>query len=178
METKKIMEIWRELLIAIGENPDREGLKDTPKRIARMYGEIFRGYQEKNKPKITTFKNGVDGISYSGIVCDKGYFFSHCEHHGMPFFGEYYLGYIPDKKIIGLSKLARVVDYYSSRFQIQERLSKEILNHIDSVAKPRGAILILKEESTGVFKENTNGVKIEFLKILEGFDSQSKPRNR
>ena len=117
MNKERIQKLWKEILKVIGEDVNREGLKNTPKRIAKMYSEVFRGYDAKNKPKITTFKNGFDGIHCKGIVCEKGYFFSHCEHHGVPFFGEYYFGYIPDKKIIGLSKVARVVDFFSSKFK-------------------------------------------------------------
>ena len=189
METDKIKKIWRDLLIAIGENPDRDGLKDTPERIVKMYQEIFKGYNEENKPKIKTFKNESDDISYSGMICDKGYFFSHCEHHGAPFFGEYYFGYVPDGEIIGLSKVTRIVEFFSSKLQVQERLTTEIVNYIESVLKPKGIILILRarhlckemrgvkmnghmttEISKGVFKNNTNGIRDEFISVLNGFE--------
>lgn len=115
------------LLIAIGENPDRDGLKGTPDRIVRMWEEIFRGYDPAQKPKITTFPN-EEGIS--DLVFDTGDYYSMCEHHILPFFGKYYLAYIPNPRgrIIGISKVARVVGYCAARLQIQERLAQDIVN--------------------------------------------------
>lgn len=130
---KLIEEHWREILKLIGENPDREGLRDTPKRIAKMYNEIFRGYDESQKPKITTFTNGCDGVVCDQLISDTGAFWSHCEHHIVPFgAGRYVFGYIPHPKgkILGLSKVARVVDYFSAKLQIQERLVSEIINYL------------------------------------------------
>jgi len=183
---EEIKKAWKIILTAIGENTDREGLRETPERIARMYTEIFRGYNPDNKPKLTTFDNNSDGIYFRGMICDKGYFFSHCEHHGVPFIGEYFFAYVPDKKIIGLSKVARIVDFFSAKLQIQERLTQEILNEIASVLNPKGAILVLKarhlckdmrgvkknngfmitSESTGIFKENKDMIKEEFFNLM------------
>lgn len=116
----------------IGEDPNRPGLIGTPVRVGRMYGEIFKGYNANERPKITVFDNGSDGIVYDNMVVDTGTFYSMCEHHMMPFFGRYVFAYIPNTKgkIIGLSKIARVVDYYAARLQIQERLGSDILNEI------------------------------------------------
>jgi len=136
----------------IGENPEREGLKDTPQRMIKMWKEIFRGYDIKQKPKITTFDNGKDGIVYDNMIVDTGNFYSICEHHFMPFFGTYYFAYIPNPKgkIIGLSKVARVVDYYSARMQIQERLVLNIVNEITNALgeenPPLGIALVMKGE--------------------------------
>ncbi len=93
----------RELLEYIGENPDREGLRDTPDRMLRMFGEMFRGYDPAQKPVITTFQNGADGIVYDNMVVDNGTFYSVCEHHCRTFFGEYWFAYIPNKngRILG-----------------------------------------------------------------------------
>ena len=115
----------RELLTYIGEDPDRPGLVGTPDRILRMWREIFRGYDPAQHPKITTFDNGVDGLTYDNMVVDCGNFYSMCEHHMMPFFGKYVFAYIPNPKgkILGLSKIGRVVDYYSSALRMgQKRL--------------------------------------------------------
>lgn len=179
-----IEKCWREILREIGENEDRPGLKDTPKRIAKMYAEIFRGYDLTQKPQLTIFDNEEDGIKYNQIIVDKGKFYSQCEHHGVPFAGSYFFGYIPDKKIVGLSKIARLVDFYSAKLQVQERLGEEIINEIETVLQPKGSILILKashlcKQMRGVRKEGemvtsvVRGVftkdysaKEEFLKLI------------
>ena len=141
LEKEKVV---RNILKVIGENPDRAGLKDTPKRVVQMWQEIFRGYDPKLKPKLRTFLNGEDGLSYNQMIVDSGYFFSYCEHHMVPFFGQYYFSYIPDKKIIGLSKIARVIDYYSARLQIQERLVKDAVDELEKALKPKGIGLVIK----------------------------------
>lgn len=116
----------RTIIRAIGEDPEREGLIGTPDRIMRMWKEIFRGYDESQKPKITTFDN-EEGIS--GIVFDSGDYYSMCEHHILPFFGKYYFAYIPspEGRILGISKVARVVGYCAARLQLQERLAQDIV---------------------------------------------------
>src|SRR3990167_6735855 len=86
-----------EILKRIGDNPDREGLKDTPKRVVKMYKEVFRGYDTTQKPELQIFANNSDGINYDEIIIDTGYFFSNCEHHMCPFMGSYFFGYIPNK---------------------------------------------------------------------------------
>lgn len=128
----------RELLEYIGEDPNRTGLLGTPDRIVRMWDEIFRGYDECQKPKITTFPNGEDGLYCDEMVVDTGSFYSMCEHHAMPFFGKYWFAYIPkpNGRIIGLSKIARVVDYCAARLQIQERLVTDVVNEISEALGP------------------------------------------
>lgn len=117
-------EYIRQLIRYIGEDPDREGLVGTPDRMLRMWEEIFRGYDSSKKPKITTFDN-EDKVS--DIVFDSGGYFSMCEHHILPFFGKYYFAYIPSPtgRILGISKVARVIGYCSAKMQLQERLAKE-----------------------------------------------------
>lgn len=159
------------MLERIGENPNREGLIDTPKRVVKMWKEIFRGYDETQKPNITVFENGKDGITYDQMIVDKGYFFSHCEHHLVPFFGEYYFAYIPDKKIIGLSKVARIVDFYSAKLQIQERLVKEIVDAIQKEVEPLGIALVMKarhlcKEMRGVKKINGEMITSELRGVF------------
>lgn len=148
MNLEKIEKLWVELLKEIGEDPKREGLIDTPKRIAKMYKEIFRGYDSEQKPKLTSFDNGMDGIFYDDIIMDTGNFSSFCEHHNALFTGKYYFGYIPDRKVVGLSKIARMVDYFGARLQIQERLGRQIVEEIDKAINPKGCILILKAKHT------------------------------
>lgn len=152
--TKDIERSIVNILENIGENPEREGLKETPKRIARMFKEIFRGYDESQKPKITTFKNDGDGLNDDEIICDEGIFYSMCEHHMMPFFGNYHFAYIPHPKgkILGISKVARVVDYCSARLQIQERLASDIGKMIEDALTedckypPLGVFVMLEGE--------------------------------
>lgn len=124
--TKDIESALKTILAYIGEDPEREGLQGTPERIIRMYKEIFRGYDPKEKPKITTFSNDMHSTD---IVFDTGDYYSMCEHHMMPFFGKYYFAYIPkvDGKILGISKIASVVGYCAARLQLQERLARDIV---------------------------------------------------
>ena len=125
-DTKDIERAIKTILAYIGEDPDREGLVGTPDRIVRMYKEIFRGYDPAKKPKITTFRNDMHSTD---IVFDTGDYYSMCEHHMMPFFGKYYFAYIPkaDGRILGISKIARVVGYCASRLQLQERLARDVV---------------------------------------------------
>jgi len=125
-------DIVREIFQVIGEDSEREGLKDTPQRVVRMWKEIFRGYDKTQLPKITVFDNGSDGIIYDQMIMDTGDFYSQCEHHMVPFFGKYYFAYIPHPKgkILGLSKVARVVDYFSAKLQVQERLVQEVVEYL------------------------------------------------
>jgi len=115
------------IIRAIGEDPEREGLQKTPDRIMRMYKEIFRGYVDEKKPKITTFSNDAH---ISEMIFDSGEYYSMCEHHMLPFFGNYYFAYIPSSegRILGISKVARVVGYCAARLQLQERLARQIVD--------------------------------------------------
>lgn len=151
MDEIRIFEAITELLRGVGEDTTREGLVDTPQRIAHMFKEIFRGYDPKQLPKITIFKNGQDGILYDEMILDTGEFYSMCEHHMMPFFGKYWFAYIPNPTggIIGLSKIARVVDYFSARLQIQERLCRDIIQYIELAIgepAPLGMGLVMEGE--------------------------------
>lgn len=128
----------------VGENANREGLIKTPERVVRMWKELYRGYDIKQKPQLTVFNNGHDGVVYDEMIIDKGIFYSNCEHHMIPFFGKYYFAYIPNKKIIGLSKVAKIVDFYCAKLQIQERLVKEILDELETALQPKGIALIMK----------------------------------
>ena len=125
-------ELIKQVLYTIGETPEREGLKGTPERVVKMWSEIFRGYDEKQRPKMAIFPNGKDGIVYDQMIIDEGSFYSHCEHHMVPFFGKYYFAYIPAKDglIIGLSKVARLVGFHAAKLQIQERLVHDIVEDL------------------------------------------------
>ena len=139
----------RELLEYIGEDPDRPGLKDTPDRMIRMFGEMFRGYDPAQAPVVTTFPNGLDGIIYDDMVVDTGPFYSVCEHHCRTFFGEYWFAYLPNPKgrILGLSKIGRVVDYCAARLQVQERLD---LPGTFTTTRPSGSMYGLRGSPFGV----------------------------
>lgn len=144
-ETEKFIpiSIVTNILDAIGEDSKREGLKDTPVRVLKMWGEIFKGYDIEQKPKITIFPNNGDGIHYDQMILDSGHGFSMCEHHMMPFEFSYSFGYIPDKKVLGLSKVARIVDYYAAKLQVQERLVKEIIDELEKQLEPKAIGLVL-----------------------------------
>lgn len=135
----------RELLLAIGEDPDRDGLRDTPARVARMYAEVFSGMRQDPKAILATeFDVGHDELV---LVRDIDVW-SYCEHHLVPFFGRAHVGYLPAEggRVTGLSKIARLVDVYAKRPQVQERLTMQIANALDDVLEPRGTIVVLECE--------------------------------
>lgn len=130
----------RELLLAIGENPEREGLLDTPARVARALKENFEGlYQRPEDVLTTTFDIGHEEL----VIIRDIEVFSHCEHHLTPFHGVAHVGYIPSGKITGLSKVARLVDLYARRPQVQERLTTQIADAMVEILKPMGVIVII-----------------------------------
>jgi GTP cyclohydrolase IA len=139
LNKKKIEKIVRQLLTEIGENPNREGLIDTPRRIAEMYDELFGGYRMDSELDIS-FSEESDAIIAKDIQ-----FYSMCEHHMLPFFGKITIAYIPAGKVFGLSKLARLVEKYSRRLQIQERLTKEIANEIMKM-DVKGVLIVAEGE--------------------------------
>lgn len=134
----------RELIAAIGEDPDREGLRDTPGRVARAWGEILRGLDEDPRDYLRTqFEAGTDEL----VLVRDIVFHSVCEHHLLPFFGRAHVGYIPrGGRVTGLSKLARVVEGYARRPQVQERLTAQIADAIDEVLSPQGVIVVIEAE--------------------------------
>lgn len=137
-------ELIKQLLSLTGDNPERTGLQDTPNRVVKMMKELYRGYDESQKPKLTVFPNDDDGLKYDQMIIDTGYFYSQCEHHMVPFFGTYYFAYVPNKKILGLSKVARMVQFHAAKLQVQERLTKEIVDDIEKELEPLGIALVLK----------------------------------
>ncbi|MET8679286.1 GTP cyclohydrolase I FolE [Streptomyces sp. NPDC004647] len=144
-DEKRAENAVRELLIAVGEDPDREGLLETPARVARAYKEIFGGlWQEPQDVLTTTFDLGHDEL----VLVKDIEVYSTCEHHLVPFHGVAHVGYIPstDGKITGLSKLARLVDVYARRPQVQERLTTQIADSLMEILEPRGAIVVIECE--------------------------------
>ncbi|MEU0128275.1 MULTISPECIES: GTP cyclohydrolase I FolE [unclassified Streptomyces] len=144
-DEKRAESAVRELLIAVGEDPDREGLRETPGRVARAYKEIFAGlHQEPEDVLTTTFDLGHDEM----VLVKDIEVFSTCEHHLVPFRGVAHVGYIPatSGKITGLSKLARLVDVYARRPQVQERLTTQIAESLMAILEPRGVIVVVECE--------------------------------
>ncbi len=174
------------ILRYIGEDPEREGLVGTPDRILRMCNELFKGYKEDEKPKITTFHNDMHSTD---IVFDCGDYYSLCEHHLLPFFGRYYFAYIPKEngRILGISKIARVVNYCSARLQLQERLARQIVEMLSDALDGQvyGMAIVMKGKHlckvmrgvknngemtvahlSGIFKTNADARR-EFYKLIE-----------
>ncbi|GGU72259.1 GTP cyclohydrolase 1 [Streptomyces albospinus] len=144
-DEKRAENAVRELLIAVGEDPDREGLLETPARVARAYKELFAGLWQKPEDVLTT----TFDIGHDEMVLVKGIeVVSNCEHHLVPFVGVAHVGYIPstDGKITGLSKLARLVDVFARRPQVQERLTTQIADSLMEILEPRGVIVVIECE--------------------------------
>lgn len=143
MDEKKIREAVKMILEAIGEDPEREGLVETPDRIARMYKEIFAGLDEspeKHLKKVFT-------VDSDDIVLERDItFYSMCEHHLLPFYGKAHIAYIPDGKVVGLSKLARTVEVFARRLQLQERMSAQIADAIMKYVKVKGVMVVVEAE--------------------------------
>jgi len=157
-----------EILIRwIGEDPEREGLKSTPKRVVRAYKEYFQGYKEDPAKHLT--KTFTEIEDYDDMIIEKDISIrSHCEHHMAPIVGVAHIAYIPSKKVVGLSKLARVAEAFSKRLQTQERLTMQIAKTIMHVLQPRGVAVTIDAmhqcmTSRGIKKEKTTTVTNYFL---------------
>lgn len=149
--------ILSQLLLYIGENIDREGLKETPKRIIKSWDELYSGYKQDPKDIFTVF----DSEDYNQIVLLKNFeIYSMCEHHMLPFFGKCHVAYIPKGKVVGISKLARLVEIYARRLQIQERIGEQVTNTLMRYLQPKGAACIIEAKHMcmcmrGVNKQNS-----------------------
>jgi GTP cyclohydrolase IA len=145
VDLPRIERAVREILIGIGEDPDRSGLKDTPSRVARAYAEQFSGLGQHPKDVLTTV---FDADHDEMVLVRDIEMFSTCEHHLTPFFGFAHVGYIPNERgqITGLSKLARLVDVYAHRPQVQERMTSQIADSLMEVLEPRGVIVVVEAE--------------------------------
>lgn len=133
----------RTLLLWAGEDPEREGLLDTPARVARAYEEFFRGYAEDPVALLTRTFEEIEGYDEMVVLRDIR-LESHCEHHMVPIIGRAHVAYLPGSRVVGISKLARVVDAYARRFQIQEKLTAQIANTIQDVLQPRGVAVVIE----------------------------------
>jgi len=179
-------EAVRTLIAWTGDNPERPGLKDTPKRVVAAYEEFYGGYnQNAEVPLDRTFE---EVGTYDDVVLVRDIpFYSHCEHHMVPFVGKAHIAYYPTDKVVGLSKLARVIEVFAHRLQTQERLTSEIIGAIDEVLKPRGIAIMLEAEHqcmtlrgvkahgastvttqfTGVFRDDP-AEQIRFMTLING----------
>ena len=132
----------RTILANVGEDPDREGLVGTPDRIARMYDEILAGY---TTDPVKLVNNALFDVEYDDPVIVKEIeYFSMCEHHMLPFFGRAHIAYIPSDKVIGLSKIPRIVEMFARRLQVQERMTRQIAEMIDEVLQPQGVAVVVE----------------------------------
>ncbi len=137
-----IKRVMAEFLQAVGENPEREGLKDTPARVARMYGELLSGYT-MNPEKI--INGALFNINYDEMVLVRDIeFYSLCEHHMLPFLGRAHVAYLPAGKVIGLSKIPRIVDMYARRLQVQERMTRQIADLLQTTLEPQGVAVVVE----------------------------------
>lgn len=177
-------QLIREILRRIGEDPDREGLKETPDRIIRSWKELFSGYQQRAEDVLVT---QFHAEQYDEMVLLRDIeFYSTCEHHMLPFCGKAHVAYIPEDKIVGLSKLARLVDVFARRLQVQERLTEQIASELQRVLKPKGVAVMIEASHqcmscrgvrkqsgktitsclVGAFKENLAS-RTEFLSLVK-----------
>ena len=172
------------MLAWTGDNPDREGLVETPKRVVRAYEQFFAGYEMDPKQVLSKVFEEVEGYDEMVIVKDIRVE-SHCEHHIVPILGKAHVGYLPNKRIVGISKLARVVDLFGKRLQTQETMTAQIANVINEVLEPRGVAVVMNakhqcmttrgvhkpESSTitstmlGAFRENPD-TRAEFMNLI------------
>ena len=142
MNEKRVAELFRELLIEIGEDPDREGLRRTPERVARSFAFLTQGYRQELGELINdaVFESPVNNM----IIARNIEVYSLCEHHLLPFFGRCHIGYIANNKLLGVSKLARIVDCYARRLQIQEWLTSQIAHQVEAAAGAAGVGVVME----------------------------------
>lgn len=177
----KVLDALDTILTAIGEDAKREGLVETPSRVIRSWSEIYAGYHQNVEDCFKTFE---DGACDEMVLLRNIEFFSTCEHHMQPFFGRAHVAYVPKGKVIGISKLARVLDVYARRLQIQERLCQQVTAALDKYLEPKGSACVIeakhlcmacrgvqKQHSdmvtsslSGVFREGA--VRMEFLQLI------------
>jgi len=176
----------RTLISYIGDNPDREGLVDTPKRFVNAYEELFAGYKEG--PAEVLDRTFSEIGTYDDMVLIRDIpFYSHCEHHIMPFVGKAHIGYVPIERVVGLSKVARLIEVYGRRLQTQEHLTSQIATAIDEILKPRGVAVMIEAEHTcmslrgvekpgaltvttqfrGTFRDDPNE-QVRFIQLVRG----------
>jgi GTP cyclohydrolase I len=169
-DTAQAEDAFRSIIRWIGEDPERDGLKETPKRLVKAFREYFCGYDQD--PEEILKKTFAEVEGYDEMIVLRGVSFeSHCEHHIAPIIGRAWVGYVPDRRVVGISKLARVVEAYARRLQIQERMTAQIANAIDCVLKPGGVAVVIKAThhcmlSRGVKKHGADLVTSRMLGVF------------
>ena len=160
----------RTIIRYIGDDPSRQGLQETPSRVTRAYEEYFKGYSEDPEQILQTTFEEIEG--YEGMIILRGIRFeSHCEHHMAPIIGHAWVAYLPRGRVVGISKLARIVEIYAKRLQIQEKMTAQIANAIDKVLQPHGVGVVLKAEhhcmtTRGVMKPGTDLVTSQMTGVF------------
>jgi GTP cyclohydrolase I len=168
MNSETIEKLIKQLIKQIGEDLSREGLKETPGRVAKSFQKLYGGYTQNPKDVITVFENeGYDEM----VIARDIEFYSMCEHHMLPFYGKVHVGYIPDKKIVGLSKMPRMVEVFARRLQNQERLTKQIADTLNEVLKPKGVGVVVEAahmcmQARGVEKQHSKVVTSSFTGLF------------
>ena len=166
----------RTLIAWAGDNPAREGLADTPRRVVKAYEELFAGYSQDPGLALSRVFEDVEGYADIVVVRDIP-FFSHCEHHMVPFFGRAHIGYYPRNGVVGLSKLARIVDVFARRLQTQEAMSAQIVEAVDSALNTRGVAVVIEAEHMcmsmrGVRKHGVSTVTTQFSGVFRSDASE------
>ena len=165
-----------DLIKAIGDNPDREGLLDTPKRVIKSWETIFGGYKLTPEEVLTTqFSETYDEM----VICKDIEFYSTCEHHLLPFYGKCHIVYLPNGKIVGLSKMPRLVEVFARRLQVQERLTEQIANSMMEILEPRGVGVIMEAKHhcvvcRGVQKQNSVMITSALKGLFSEFNVKSE----
>ena len=169
-EAIRMQNAVRTLLLGIGEDPEREGLKATPERVQRMYGELCAGYGMDLESVVhgAVFDESCDSM----VLVRNISFYSMCEHHMLPFYGKIHVAYIPDGKIIGLSKIPRIVEMYARRLQVQERLTEQVCEAVESILHPQGIAVLTNglhmcSIMRGVKKESAELITTRFTGVFE-----------
>ncbi len=161
----------RTLLLWAGDDPSREGLLETPRRVAKAYREFYKGYDEDAEDILDRVFEEVQGYREMVLVRDIP-FYSHCEHHMVPFVGKAHIGYYPSKGVVGLSKLARIVDVYARRLQTQETMTAQIAQVIERALKPRGVAVLIEAEHMcmsmrGVQKQGSSTMTTQYTGVFK-----------
>ncbi len=177
LENASIQELYREMLLRVGEDPTRDGLLRTPERMEQSMAFLTRGYKQT---VADVLHDALFDVDYDEMVIVKDIeFYSLCEHHLLPFYGKAHLAYVPNGKVIGLSKVARLVDVFARRLQVQERLTRQVSDAIEEAIKPQGVAVILEAQHLcmmmrGVEKQHSHTVTSSMLGV---FKTQQQTRN-